>query len=158
MGSMVPESVQELIKAKLGELGFELFDLRFFQAGSRAVLRIAIDSAEITGGGVTIGDCERVSHEISIMLDVEDFSPGRQYTLEVSTPGIDRTLRTERDFKRTIGRFVVLQMAPQYPGKKTLRVKVLGCAEGVLQGEIDGVVTDLSVSQIASGKEELQFK
>lgn len=155
MASMVPESVQEIIKSKLGELGLELFDLRFFQAGSRAVLRITIDAE---GRGVTVGDCERASNELSVLLDVEEFSPGRPYTMEVSTPGIDRPLTTERDFRRTIGRFVVLQMAPQYEGKKTLRVKVIGCADGTLRCELDGVAAELPIILIASGKEEILFK
>lgn len=151
---MIPGNIRELIIAKLAELGYELFDLRFFQAGSRAVFRITIDSP----GGVTIGACERVSNELSLFLDVENFSAGRPYSLEVSSPGIDRPLKTERDFKRTIGRFVVLQMVPHFEGKKTLRVKVTGCADGNLQCEIDGISTGLPLSLIASGKEELQFK
>ena len=158
MGPLIQENVRELIAEKLKELGYELFDCRFFQAGSRAVLRITIDAP----GGVTVGDCEKVSTELSLLLDVEDFSPGRPYTLEVSSPGIDRPLRTERDFKRAIGRFVVLQMVPHYEGKKTLRAKVIGCADGIVQCEIDGGsaggIAGLPLSLIASGKEELQFK
>jgi ribosome maturation factor RimP len=154
MSAVIPDTIREMMQAKCAELGYELFDCRFFQAGSRAVLRITIDAAD----GVSIGDCERASTELSLLLDVEDFSAGRPYTLEVSSPGIDRTLRTERDFKRTIGRFVVLQMAPQYEGKKTLRVMVVGCADGKVACAIDGLSVELPLSLIASGKEELQFK
>jgi ribosome maturation factor RimP len=151
---MITDAVREMIGAKCAELGCELFDCRFFQAGSRAVLRITIDTA----AGVSISDCERVSNELSLMLDVEEFMTGRPYTLEVSSPGIDRPLITERDFRRTIGRFVVLQMAPHYEGKKTLRVKVSGCADGSLHGDIDGTRAELPLALIVSGKEELQFK
>ena len=152
--SMIPEAIREQIAAKCAELGFELFDARYFQAGSHAVMRVTIDSP----GGVSIGDCERASQELSIMLDVEDFSAGRPYTLEVSSPGIDRPLRTERDFKRSIGRFVMLNMTPQYEGKKTLRAKVIGCEAGMLRAELDGSAVELPLSVISSGKEELQFK
>lgn len=151
---MIPDNLRELIAARLAELGFDLFDLRFFQAGSRAVLRITIDA----GHGVSVGDCEKVSNELSLLLDVEDFSAGRHYTLEVSSPGIDRPLKTERDFRRTIGRFVVLQMVPQFAGKKALRGKCIGCGSGAVQCEIDGAVTTLPLSLIVSGKEELQYK
>jgi ribosome maturation factor RimP len=154
MAAMITDAVREMIAAKCAELGYELFDCRFFQAGSRAVLRITIDAP----AGVSISDCERTSTELSLMLDVEEFMTGRPYTLEVSSPGIDRPLRTERDFKRTIGRFVVLQMVPHYEGKKTLRVKVVGCGDAVLQCEVDGARTELPLALIASGKEELQFK
>jgi ribosome maturation factor RimP len=152
--STIPETIRELIAAKCAELGFELFDVRYFQAGSRAVMRVTIDSQN----GVSIGDCERASQELSVMLDVEDFSAGRPYILEVSSPGIDRPLRTERDFRRSIGRFVMLNMTPQYEGKKTLRVKVTGCSGGIVQGELDGSAVELPLSAISSGKEELQFK
>jgi ribosome maturation factor RimP len=154
MAAAVPENIQEAIVAKLGEFGLELFDLKFFQAGSRGVLRITIDSPD----GVTISDCEKASSELSMLLDVEDFLSGRPYNLEISSPGIDRPLKTEKDFKRTIGRFVVLQMMPDYVGKKALRGKVIGCSEGILKCDIDGVITDLSLPLIAKGKEELQFK
>lgn len=151
---MLSEEIKNVIASKCAALGFELFDLKLVQAGSRAVLRVTIDAAS----GVTVGDCERVSNELSVVLDVENFMEGRSYSLEVSSPGIDRPLRTERDFKRVIGRFVTLQMAPAYAGKKTLRVKVTGCGNGVLEGQIDGTPVSFPVTLIASGREELQFK
>jgi len=154
MSAVIPDAIRELLQAKCTELGYELFDCRFSQAGSRAVLRISIDAPD----GVSVGDCEKASNELSLLLDVEEFSAGRPYTLEVSSPGIDRPLKTEREFKRTIGRFVVLQMAPLYDGKKTLRVKVIGCAEDMMQCEIDGAGAELPLALIACGKEELQFK
>jgi ribosome maturation factor RimP len=154
MGAVIPDSIRGLIGSKCAELGYELFDCSFFQAGTRAVLRVTIDAR----GGVSVGDCERASNELSLLLDVEEFSAGRPYTLEVSSPGIDRPLRTERDFRRTVGRFVVLQMSPACDGKKTLRVKVTGCAEGTLQCEIDGAGAVLPLTMIASGREDLQFR
>jgi ribosome maturation factor RimP len=154
MAGGVAETIRAVIEAKLAESGLELFDIRFFQAGPRPVLRVTIDSP----AGITIGECEKASNDISILLDVEDFSPGRRYTLEVSSPGIDRPLKTERDYKRIADHIVVLQMGRTYPGKKTLRGKVVGCADGVLRCEIDGETVELPLSSIASGKEEIQFK
>jgi ribosome maturation factor RimP len=151
---MITETIKEVIESKLVEMGFELFELRFFKAGSRSVARVTIDAV----AGVTIGDCERVSNELSILLDVEQFLSGKPYSLEVSSPGIDRPLKTERDFKRTVGRMVIMQMAPSYQGKKTLRGKVLHSENGMVECEIDGSATQLPVAMIASGKEELQFK
>jgi ribosome maturation factor RimP len=151
---MITETIREFVASRLRELSFELFDLQLIPAGKRAILRVTIDSSQ----GVTIGDCERVSNELSILLDVENFLSGNPYTLEVSSPGIDRKLKTERDFKRTIGRVVIMQMAPAYEGKKTLRIKVVGCVDGCVQGEIDGQAVSLPIGMIASGKEDLQFK
>ena len=151
---MITEEIKAVIDAKCSALGFELFDLKLVQAGSRGVLRITIDSPS----GVTISDCEHVSNELSVVLDVENFLGGRPYTLEVSSPGIDRPLKTERDFRRTVGRVVVLQMSPDFDGKKTLRMRVTGCGNSTLEGEIDGKTVAISITHIASGKEELQFK
>jgi ribosome maturation factor RimP len=151
---MITEEIRKLVESKIAERGFELFDLKLVQAGSRAVLRVTIDSA----AGVTIDDCEMVSNELSVVLDVERFLENRPYTLEVSSPGIDRPLKTERDFKRTIGRFVMLHMTPAYEGKKTLRGKIIGTGNGIVECEIDGEPVSLPMSVIASGKEELQFK
>jgi ribosome maturation factor RimP len=154
MPGLLPENIKEIIEEKLAEHGYELFDSKFFQAGSRAVLRITIDSPE----GVTIADCEKASKELSIMLDVEDFSSTRPYTLEISSPGIDRQLKTERDFRRTVGRFAVIQMAPEFAGKRTIRGKVTGSAGGKVQCEVEGAEVDLPLQKILYGKEEIQFK
>ncbi|MBN2035994.1 MAG: ribosome maturation factor RimP [Chitinispirillaceae bacterium] len=151
---MIPEALRERVASSLDQLGFELFELQLVPAGRRAVLRVTIDSAN----GVTIGDCERVSDELSLLLDVEDFLSGNSYTLEVSSPGIDRKLKTERDFKRAVGRVVIMQMRPAFDGKKTLRMSITACDGEYLRGEIDGQTISLPLDMIASGKEELQFK
>jgi ribosome maturation factor RimP len=150
----IAENIRAMIQAKLDELGLELFDIRYFQAGPRSILRVTIDSR----GGVTIGDCEKVSNALSILLDVEDFSAGRKYTLEVSSPGIDRPLKTERDFRRTAERFVILQMKPSFNGKKTLRGKVVQCGDNIVRCEVEGVIMDLPLTAIASGREEIRFQ
>lgn len=154
MSGLVPENIRELIAAKCAEHGYELFEIKFFQAGARAVLRIIIDSES----GIAIADCEKASKELSLMLDVEDFSSTRPYTLEITSPGIDRQLKTERDFRRTAGRFAVVQMRPEYPGKRTVRGKVTGCTGDKVQVEVEGDVIDLPLQQIIYGKEEIQFK
>ena len=154
MAAGIAENIRVIVEAKLAELGFELFDIRCFQAWSRLILRVTINSP----AGVTIDDCERVSKELSIILDVEDFSGGRRYTLEVSSPGIDRPLKMERDFRRVVGRCVLLQMGPSFSGEKMLRGKVVRCGDGIIRCEVEGVVMDLPLTSIVSGREEIQFK
>jgi ribosome maturation factor RimP len=154
MAGGVTENIRAMIQAKLAELGLELFDIRYFQAGSRSILRVIIDSR----AGVTIGDCEKVSNVLSILLDVEDYSAGRKYTLEVSSPGIDRPLKTERDFRRAVERFVILQMNTSFSGKKTLRGKVVQCGNNIVRCDVEGVLMDLPLTEITSGKEEIRFK
>lgn len=149
------EQVTSVIESKLQEMGLELFDVRFFNAGPRSILRITIDAPE----GVKISDCERVSNELSLLLDVEGFSPNRPYTLEVSSPGIDRPLKTPRDYRRTIGRPVILHLTNGINGKKTIQGEVIGCTEEMVTIKTDeSQQVDIELKDIYSGKEEIRFK
>jgi ribosome maturation factor RimP len=149
------EQVTPVIEKKLQEMGLELFDMRFFNAGSRSILRITIDSAQ----GVKISDCEHVSNELSLLLDVENFSPNRPYTLEVSSPGIDRPLKTPRDYRRTIGRPVILHLTNGINGKKTIQGEVVSCCDEAVTIKTDqSNQVDIELKDIYSGKEEIRFK
>ena len=94
----VLEKVQAVAKPVLDDLGFELVDVEFKREGQGWVLRFFIDKP----GGVTLDDCALFSREVSMLLDVEDFIH-RAYHLEVSSPGIDRPLKTREDYQRFCG-------------------------------------------------------
>ena len=87
-----------LVKPVLDDLGIELYSLQIPGVKGRGLLRVFIEKE----GGVTIDDCQRVSREIEAILDVEDPMPG-PFTLEVSSPGLDRPLKRPEDFKRFSG-------------------------------------------------------
>ncbi|MCL2181887.1 MAG: ribosome maturation factor RimP [Chitinispirillia bacterium] len=156
------EQVLPLIEGKAAELGVELFEARFFGSGARSVLRVTIDRA----GGVSIEDCERVSVALGELLDEADFFGGKPYNLEVSSPGIDRPLKVERDFARITGRDVTLHLAAAVNGKKTVRGEVVSCADGVLvintgagKGKDKGTGTvNIQLAGILSGREEVRFR
>lgn len=95
MGAKVKEIIEPVIKG----LGVALEDIELRKMGRRVFLRVIIDKE----GGVTIDDCEQVSREIEAQLDVEDPIP-YPYTLEVSSPGLERPLKTPGDFKRFCGK------------------------------------------------------
>jgi ribosome maturation factor RimP len=148
------EQLEPLIAAKCSELGFELFEARFFRAGSRSILRIFIDSDK----GVKVADCESVSNALSILLDVENFQNGRSYTLEVSSPGIDRPLKAERDFKRILGKNVKVNLREPFDGKIVLNGTVERCENNKLYLNDNGTYLDLSLDLVLSAKEEITFK
>lgn len=148
------EQVRSLIEAKLEELGYELFDLRFFHAGSRSILRVTIDSDRT----ITVSDCEIVSNSVSELLDQEDFSSNRPYNLEISSPGIDRPLKSERDFKRIIGHPVTVHLKEGIEGKKKIQGEVLSCEGNKLWLKTEQNIIEVSLSDIFSGKEEIRFK
>ncbi len=93
--------------------GFELVDVEYVKEGSNYYLRAYIDKE----GGITIEDCEVVSRELSDLLDVEDFIP-EAYFLEVSSPGLGRQLKKDKDFARSIGEDVEVKLYKPMDKKK----------------------------------------
>jgi ribosome maturation factor RimP len=93
------EHVQEITKRVADSLGLEVVEVEMRGAGKFRNLRITIDKPE----GVTHDDCANLSREVSTIFDVEDAVPGGSYTLEVTSPGLDRALRGARDFERFVG-------------------------------------------------------
>src|SRR5689334_24496671 len=96
------ERLIALIEPLLARLGYELVELEYAAGRSQAVVRIFIDKPEARdGAGITVDDCERASREVAALLDVDDPVP-TAYTLEVSSPGFDRLLRTPAHFERFV--------------------------------------------------------
>jgi ribosome maturation factor RimP len=90
--------LRELAEQTAAQFGFVLFDLEVKGGGGRRIVRVVLDRPE----GVSIGDCARMSREISDRIEMEDLLPG-SYLIEVSSPGLDRPLRGEADFLRFAG-------------------------------------------------------
>lgn len=97
----IPEGVEETICRIVEGEGLELVHIDYRPQGRGFVLRIDIDKE----GGVTIEDCQLISQQVSTFLDVEDFVPG-EYSLEVSSPGLDRKFYSEKDYQKFLGRKV----------------------------------------------------
>src|SRR5215472_721431 len=102
---------REAVAAKVAEItdrvgraeGIEVVDVELLGGGGARLLRIYIDKIDHPGG-VTHGDCEFISQHVGTVLDIEDVVPGGAYTLEVSSPGVERKLTKPRDFERFAGR------------------------------------------------------
>ncbi len=95
----VIEKVREIAERVGASEGIEVVEVELLGAGRHRVLRIYIDKPS----GVTHGDCEHISQNVGTILDVEDIVPGESYTLEVSSPGVERKLTKPRDFERFTG-------------------------------------------------------
>jgi len=114
----IEEKVEKLIINNVINLGYELYDVEYVKEGKDHFLRIYIDS----GGVINLEDCEKVSNEITELLDAKDYI-SEQYFLEVSSPGIERILRTEKHLKDNIGNmisiklFTPIEKQKQYIGK-----------------------------------------
>jgi ribosome maturation factor RimP len=102
------ERVQQLAARVAASYGLEIFSVELRRERGQQVLRVVVDRpgpAATADESVSIDDCARVSEELSAMLDVEDIVPVDRYTLEVSSPGLDRPLRHADDFRRFAGRW-----------------------------------------------------
>ena len=100
MREAVIARVTEIAERVARSEGLEVTDVQFAGSGRRRVLRIYIDKPQ----GVSHADCELLSQQVSAILDVEDVIPGGSYTLEVSSPGVERPLKRPRDFQACLGR------------------------------------------------------
>lgn len=104
---------RELITPILDRMNFELVDVEYVKEGAEWYLRAYIDKE----GGITVNDCEAVSREMNEILDREDYVEG-SYIFEVSSPGLDRPLRSERDFARSVGKAVEIRTYRPIGGSK----------------------------------------
>ena len=128
MGQTVDkERLIELLEPAVAALGYELTDLDA-HLGRRGLLRVFIDRPD---GGVTLADCERVSDQLGAFLDIEDPLPG-SYVLEVSSPGLDRPLRGEADYRRFIGRLAKIVTVEPVDGQSHFAGRLSGVEGGVV--------------------------
>lgn len=116
-----PYNLTELLGPAVEALGCELVGIEYLPSGKHSVLRLYIDKPE----GVTLDDCQSVSHQVSGILDVEDPIAG-QYTLEVSSPGLDRLLFTAKDFERFAGHRVTIRNRLPIDGRRKFSGILLG--------------------------------
>ena len=122
------DKLTELLQPAVEGLGFELVGIEHLPMGKHTVLRIYIDSPD----GINVSDCSSVSHQVSGVLEVEDPITG-QFTLEVSSPGIDRPLFNFEQFKQFVGSKVKLKLYHAIDGKR----KIIGLIESVEGDDIN---------------------
>jgi ribosome maturation factor RimP len=123
------EQVRGIAERVASSSGLEIVDVEFRGAGKSRMLRIFIDKP----GGVTHEDCADLSREVGTILDVEDVVPGNAYTLEVSSPGLDRKLTRPAEFERFVGSRIKLTTREPINGNRFF--------EGKLESFRDGIVT-----------------
>jgi ribosome maturation factor RimP len=120
------ERLTELVASAVEPLGYELLGVEYLAQGHHSLLRIYIDSPD----GITLDDCERASRQVSAVLDVDDPIRG-QYTLEMSSPGLDRPLFTAKHFTQFIGHEVKLRLHSPLEGRRKFKA-VITSVEGDL--------------------------
>jgi len=144
---MSRDELLKLLEPTIERLGFELADLELKTGGRDGFLRLFIDKTD----GIDIVDCENVSREVSAILDVEDPLQAN-YTLEVSSPGLDRTLTKPAHFQRFMGQDVRVKLRFPLAGRRNFRGALRSADEENIEIVVDGESHSLALATIESAR------
>jgi ribosome maturation factor RimP len=147
MAALLREKLIALCEPLLTQLGYELVDLEYAPGRAHALLRVFIDRPE----GVGLDDCERVSHELAALLDVEDPVP-TAYTLEVSSPGLDRVLRTPAHFQRFVGQRIWLELQVARDGRRRYTGRLEALSPEGIELNVDGAMVSVRFAEIGRAR------
>ena len=144
---MTGDELQALIEPTIERLGYELTDLEVRLSGQGGLLRLTIDKPD----GIDLDDCEKVSHAVSALLDVEDPVPGN-YNLEVSSPGLDRKLTKVEHFQRFEGETLKVTMRFPIEGRRRFRGTLVSSDDENIVVEVDGESHSLPLTMIDTAR------
>jgi ribosome maturation factor RimP len=148
--------LQQLIEPVVTGQGYELVDLEFKSELGGWVLRVFIDKPKVEGG-VGLDDCASVSRELSAVLDVEDVIP-QHYSLEVSSPGINRPLKKEADFARFVGKKAKIRTRhPVGESRRNFSGTLVSVAEGKVKIDVGDQVCEVPVDDVEKANLVYEF-
>lgn len=146
------ERLQAMIAPVVESLACELWGLEYITQGRYTTVRIYIDAP----AGVSLEDCEKVSRQISALMDVEDPIDG-EYTLEVSSPGLDRPLYTAAQYALYVGETVSLRLRLAIDGRRRFKGVVTAVEDETLLLSVDNKVVRIPVDSIDKGTLEPRY-
>ncbi|MBI4908266.1 MAG: ribosome maturation factor RimP [Acidobacteria bacterium] len=139
------EKVVEIANRVGASEGIEIVDVELLGGGRNRVLRIYIDKP----GGVTHADCESVSEQVGTILDAEDAIDGGTYTLEVSSPGVERKLKSQKDFERFIGKRAKVLLRDPLENRRQWEGTIAEVKDGVIHLEASpGKAVEFPLGQV----------
>lgn len=147
MATLLRDKLIALTEPLIGQLGYELVELEYAPGRSSAVLRFFIDRPE----GIGLDDCERVSNELSALLDVED-PIQTAYTLEVSSPGLDRVLRIPAHFERFVGERIWVELVAPREGRRRYTGELVTVMAVGIELKVDGTMVNVPFTQIGRAR------
>jgi len=147
------DRVRQLVQGVVQSQGYEVVDVEFKGAGKSSILRIFIDKED----GVSHRDCELVSEQVGTVLDVENLIPST-YTLEVSSPGLDRKLVKESDYTRFEGKLARIQTRIPLNQQKVFRGRLQGLYDGKVRLELQkGNLLEIPLDVIREARLEIDW-
>jgi ribosome maturation factor RimP len=153
MHETVTSKIEEIAQRVAGSEGLELVEVEVKGGGANRFVRISIDKPD----GVTHADCESVSQQVGTILDVEDVVPGGHYTLEVSSPGVERKLLKSEDYQRFQGKKARITLRNAVEGRRNFEGILAGFENGDVALEIQpGTTLRFPIDQVQ--KANLKFE
>jgi ribosome maturation factor RimP len=146
------ERIREAAERVARSEGMEVVDVEW-KVGRQRFLRVYIDKPE----GISHRDCELVSQQLSVILDVEDLVPGPRYILEISSPGLDRKLTKPAEYERFVGRLARISTLEPVENSKFFEGRLAGYADGRVQIEVKGRVISLPLQSIRKASLVVEF-
>ncbi|NKF49706.1 ribosome maturation factor RimP [Shewanella sp. WXL01] len=142
----------EMLTGPVEALGFDLWGIEYIQAGKHSVIRVFIDAEN----GINIEDCAEASRQVSAILDVED-PISTEYTLEVSSPGVDRPLFSAEQYAAYIGEDAKVQLTMPVNGSRNLKGKITAVDGQMLTFTVDGKELIVALDNIRKGNVIAKF-
>jgi len=152
MPKEIVDRVSAIADPILSNEGMELVEIEYRRESKGWVLRLYIDKE----GGVTLVDCTRISQEVGRSLDVEDFI-STPYTLEVSSPGLARPLKKEKDFMKYRNHMIKVKTIDPIENRRQFKGKLLGITENRIEIAMDGGVFQILLSNVAKANLEIDW-
>jgi ribosome maturation factor RimP len=152
MSKEIVDRVNAITDPILSNEGMELVEIEYRRESKGWVLRLYIDKE----GGVTLDDCTRMSQEVGRSLDVEDFI-STPYILEISSPGLPRPLKKEKDFMKYRNQMIKVKTVDPIEHRRQFKGKLLGITENRIEIEMDGGVFQIPLSNVAKANLEIDW-
>lgn len=146
------EKVKELLEPIASERKYYIVDITYKREAGKFVLRVLVDKT----GGITMEECTRLNNELSELLDKEN-TIEEKYTLEVSSPGLNRKLKKHEDFVWAVGKNIKVTTYAPLDGENVFRGCLLGVGDSTIVLEKNGVSTKIPMDRIANAKLELDI-
>ena len=151
--SSLEEKIEKLVEPKIVNLGYELYDVQYVKEGKDYFLRIFIDNSN----GISLEDCEKVNNAITDLLDDANYIK-QQYLLEVSSPGLERPLKKEKDFERFVGKKIKIISKNKIQDSRNVEGYLVKFENEVVFLDIDNEVYEIRFEDIKKANLVFDFK
>ena len=148
----IVESIIEMVEPVINDEALDLVDVEYKKLGKTWTLRIFIDSDQ----GVTVDDCQKVSRQVGDMIEIDDLI-SNPFVLEVSSPGLDRPLKKEKDFLRFKNKAVQVKTFSPMENRKIFLGTIQDCKNKILFLDEEGVSIEISLDKISKAKPIIEF-